>query len=40
MIAVSSLPSGVRLLHIGPHKTGSSAIQGALHAARERLADR
>jgi hypothetical protein len=38
MIAVPSLPSGARLLHIGPHKTGSSAIQGALHAARERLA--
>jgi hypothetical protein len=38
MSAVPSLPSGTRLLHIGPHKTGSSAIQGALHAARERLA--
>jgi hypothetical protein len=43
MVAVRQLPSdqlppGARLLHIGPHKTGSSAIQGALHAARERLA--
>jgi hypothetical protein len=27
-----------RLLHIGPHKTGTTAIQGALHLARERLA--
>jgi hypothetical protein len=32
------LKRGARLLHIGPHKTGTSAIQGALHAARERLA--
>src|SRR5436305_3809736 len=30
--------SGTRLLHIGPHKTGTSAIQGALFLARERLA--
>ena len=30
--------TGSRLLHIGPHKTGSTAIQGALHLARERLA--
>ncbi|HUD77667.1 MAG TPA: hypothetical protein VMR00_07440 [Streptosporangiaceae bacterium] len=32
------LQGGTRLLHIGPHKTGTSAIQGALHLARERLA--
>jgi hypothetical protein len=32
------LPDGTRLLHIGPHKTGSSALQNALHLARERLA--
>ncbi len=32
------LQRGARLLHIGPHKTGTSAIQGALQAARERLA--
>jgi hypothetical protein len=38
MVAVRQLPSDARLLHIGPHKTGSSAIQGALHAARDRLA--
>jgi hypothetical protein len=30
--------AGTRLLHIGPHKTGTSAIQGALYLARERLA--
>jgi len=30
--------TGSRLLHIGPHKTGTSAIQGALYLARERLA--
>ncbi len=32
--------TGTRLLHIGPHKTGTTAIQGALHLARERLAAR
>ncbi|MDO0927742.1 hypothetical protein QQY24_20875 [Streptomyces sp. TG1A-8] len=31
------LPAGTRLLHIGPHKTGTTAVQGALFAARERL---
>ncbi len=30
--------TGTRLLHIGPHKTGTSAIQGALYLARGRLA--
>ena len=30
--------TGSRLLHIGPHKTGTTAVQGALHLARERLA--
>jgi hypothetical protein len=33
-----TLAAGTRLLHIGPHKTGTSAIQGACHLARERLA--
>nr|WSZ17191.1 hypothetical protein OH837_29730 [Streptomyces canus] len=28
------LPAGTRLLHIGPHKTGTTAIQGALFAAK------
>jgi hypothetical protein len=37
MAAVLLEPS-TRLLHIGPHKTGTTAIQGALHLARERLA--
>ncbi|MEV7435580.1 hypothetical protein [Streptomyces griseoviridis] len=31
------LPAGTRLLHIGPHKTGTTSIQGALFAARDRL---
>lgn len=37
---MSAVPTGTgaRLLHIGPHKTGTSAIQGALYLARERLA--
>jgi len=37
MSAVQTEP-GSRLLHIGPHKTGTSAIQGALYLARKRLA--
>jgi hypothetical protein len=32
------LQGGVRLLHIGPHKTGTTTVQGAFHRARERLA--
>lgn len=32
-------PRGV-LLHVGPHKTGTTAIQGSLAAAREELAAR
>lgn len=31
------LPSDARLLHIGPHKTGSTAIQVALFAVRDEL---
>ena len=31
------VPPGTRLLHIGPHKTGSTAIQVSLHARREEL---
>jgi len=34
-----TLEAGARLLHIGPHKTGTSAIQGAFHLARGRLAE-
>jgi hypothetical protein len=37
-MAAALLEPGSRLLHIGPHKTGTTAIQGALHLARERLA--
>ncbi|WP_052768721.1 hypothetical protein [Streptomyces humi] len=33
----AALPAGTRLLHIGPHKTGTTAIQGALFAARDKL---
>lgn len=31
------LPEGCRLIHIGPHKTGTTAVQWALHSARESL---
>ncbi|HXZ72208.1 MAG TPA: hypothetical protein VEH31_15255, partial [Streptosporangiaceae bacterium] len=34
-----TLEAGARLLHIGPHKTGTSAIQGAFHLARGQLAE-
>ncbi|MFF4268796.1 hypothetical protein [Streptomyces sp. NPDC001536] len=33
------LGRGTRLLHIGPHKTGTTSIQGALFAARDKLGD-
>lgn len=32
------LPVGTRLLHIGPHKTGTTSIQGALFAAKDAMA--
>jgi hypothetical protein len=32
------LPEGARLLHIGPHKTGTSSLQSAFHRARRSLA--
>jgi hypothetical protein len=32
------LAAGTRLLHIGPHKTGTTTVQGAFFLARERLA--
>ena len=32
------LPAGTRLLHIGPHKTGTTALQAAFHLARDRAA--
>lgn len=33
------IPVDTALVHIGPHKTGSTAIQDALHQAREELAE-
>lgn len=33
-----TVPPGGRILHIGPHKTGTTALQGAFHTARDRLA--
>ena len=30
-------PPGTRLLHIGPHKTGTTALQAAFHQARDTL---
>jgi hypothetical protein len=33
------LPEGACLLHIGPYKTGSTAVQSAMHGARPRLAE-
>jgi hypothetical protein len=32
------LPEGSLLLHVGPHKTGTTSVQSALHAARRELA--
>lgn len=32
-----TLPEGARLLHIGPHKTGSTAIQDAMDQARDEM---
>lgn len=37
--AVRPIPSGGRLLHIGPHKTGSTAVQVAFHQVRPALAE-
>ncbi|MET7699821.1 hypothetical protein [Streptomyces sp. NPDC005485] len=35
--APAALPAGTRLLHIGPHKTGTTSIQGALFAAKDAM---
>ncbi|MFW6694111.1 hypothetical protein [Streptomyces sp. MAR4 CNX-425] len=32
------LPPGARLVHIGPHKTGTTTLQGAFHRGRRALA--
>jgi hypothetical protein len=37
--AVAPLPDHSILLHIGPHKTGTTAIQGALAASRDEMAE-
>ncbi|MFF1298707.1 MULTISPECIES: hypothetical protein [unclassified Streptomyces] len=34
---ITPLPAGTSLLHIGPHKTGTTSIQGALFAVKDRL---
>jgi hypothetical protein len=36
MSAGQELPRGTRFLHIGPHKTGTTALQAAFHLARDR----
>jgi hypothetical protein len=36
--AVAPVPAGTALLHIGPHKTGTTALQHACHQARAPLA--
>lgn len=36
--SIEPLPPGSRLVHIGPHKTGSTAIQVAMQEARDELA--
>ena len=36
-MAVLELPEGSRLVHIGPHKTGTTALQAAFHLARDRV---
>lgn len=38
--SAAAVPEGSVLLHIGPHKTGTTAIQGILASAREDLAAR
>jgi hypothetical protein len=35
--AVAPLPAGTRVLHIGPHKTGTTTLQAAFHQSREAL---
>jgi hypothetical protein len=36
---IPPLPTGTRLLHIGPHKTGTTSIQGALFEAKAAMAE-
>lgn len=37
MSTPSALPAGARLLHVGPHKTGTTALQSAFHQARDEM---
>lgn len=34
---IEPLPAGSVLLHVGPHKTGTTALQGAFHISRDAL---
>jgi hypothetical protein len=34
---VDVLPEGTRLLHVGPHKTGTTSLQAALYGARDAM---
>lgn len=36
---ITPIPQGGRLLHIGPAKTGTTTLQGALHTCREQMAE-
>ena len=36
-LSVAPIPEGSVLLHIGPPKTGTSALQGACHSCREAM---
>lgn len=40
MTPVAPLPAGSVLIHIGPHKTGTTALQAKLASAREELRER
>ncbi|MDQ1695078.1 MAG: hypothetical protein QOJ03_431 [Frankiaceae bacterium] len=37
--SATPFPKGTVLLHIGPHKTGTTALQGAFHSNRDALAE-
>lgn len=36
---IAPIPQGGRLLHIGPAKTGTTTLQGALHTCRQQMAE-
>jgi hypothetical protein len=36
---IDPLPAGTRLLHIGPHKTGTTGLQSAFHLNRGKLSE-